>query len=73
MVTVVEGVTEVGVEGMNVGEAGEVGEHFSEALGDSLLGEFDLSHVERSNSINFVSWMDYSRSTSLGPGQNYIY
>lgn len=45
MVAIVEGVAEVGVEGVDVGEAGEVGEHFGEAFGDCLLGEFDFSHA----------------------------
>jgi len=61
VVTVVEGVTEVGVEGMNVGEAGEVGEHFSEALGDSLLGEFDLSHAK-----GVCGWHDLEKNSYDG-------
>lgn len=68
MVAIVEGVAEVGVEGVDVGEAGEVGEHFGEAFGDCLLGEFDFSHVERTNSINLVSRMNHSWCTSLSPG-----
>jgi len=73
VVAVVEGVAEVGVEGVDVGEAGKVGEHFGEAFGDCLLGEFDLSHVERSNSINLVPRMNYCWCTSLGPSQDYIH
>ena len=46
MIAVVEGVAEVGVEGVDVGEAGEVGEHGGEALRDGLLGEFDFTHAE---------------------------
>ena len=45
MISIVEGVAEVGVEGVDVGEAGKVGEEFGEAVGDGLLGEFDFAHA----------------------------
>ena len=45
MITVVEGVAEIGVEGVEVGEAGEIGEEFGETVGDGLLGEFDFAHA----------------------------
>jgi len=73
VVAVVECVAEVRVEGVYVGEAGEICEHFGETFGDCLLGEFDLSHVERSNSVNLVSRMNHCWCTSLGPGQDYIH
>ena len=45
VIAIVEGVAKVGIEGVNVREAGKVGEHGGEAVGYGLLGEFDFAHA----------------------------
>ena len=45
MILVVQGVTEIGVEWVDVVEAGEVCEHCCEAFRDCLLCEFDFTHA----------------------------
>mmetsp|Transcript_9318 Transcript_9318/g.19659 ORF Transcript_9318/g.19659 Transcript_9318/m.19659 type:complete len:220 (+) Transcript_9318:304-963(+) len=73
VISIVEGVAEVGVEGMDVGEAGEVGEHRRESVRDCLLGEFDFAHVKVTNSRNLVTGMDHRRRPSLRSRQHDIH
>mmetsp|Transcript_24946 Transcript_24946/g.47820 ORF Transcript_24946/g.47820 Transcript_24946/m.47820 type:complete len:257 (+) Transcript_24946:1583-2353(+) len=73
VISVVEGVAEVGVEGVDVGEAREVGEHGRESVRDCLLGEFDFAHVKVTNSRNLVTGMNHRRSSSLRSRQHDIH
>mmetsp|Transcript_26169 Transcript_26169/g.55211 ORF Transcript_26169/g.55211 Transcript_26169/m.55211 type:complete len:235 (+) Transcript_26169:1681-2385(+) len=73
VIAIVERVAEVGVEGMDVGQAGKVGEHGREAVGDGLLGEFDFAHVKVANPRNLVSGMDHRRRPSLRPRQDDVH
>ena len=45
VVAVVECVAEIGVKGVNVIEAGKVGENLAETFRDGLLSELDLPHA----------------------------
>jgi len=45
MITIVQRITQVGVEGVNVGQSGKVGYHGREAFANRLLCEFDLAHA----------------------------
>lgn len=40
----------------------------AEAFGDSLLGEFYFSHVEGTDTGDFVARMDYGGCFALGTG-----
>ena len=53
MIFVVERVTQIGIEGMDVVEAGEIRQNLRKTFRDGLLGEFDLSHaIEATNTVS---------------------
>ncbi len=58
MISIVERVAQVGIEGMNVAQSRKVGKHLSETFRDGLLGEFDFAHVEITNKGDFVARMN---------------
>ena len=72
VISVVERVAQVGVEGVYVREAGEVVEHGREPLGDRLLGKLDLAHVEGPDAGDLVARMDDRGGAALGPGQDNV-
>lgn len=70
MILVVDDVDEIGIEGVDVVELGEVVKDFGELLMDILTAELDLSHVEGSDSGNVVAWVDDSGGLSLSFGKD---
>mmetsp|Transcript_4667 Transcript_4667/g.9863 ORF Transcript_4667/g.9863 Transcript_4667/m.9863 type:complete len:282 (-) Transcript_4667:279-1124(-) len=73
VIAVVEDVAEVGVEGVDVGEAGGVLEDLGEAFVDGLLGELDLAHVERSDPRDLVPRMNHRGRPTLRPRQHHVH
>lgn len=57
---------------MNIFDFGEVFQDIEEFLIQSLLTEFNFSHVERPNSTDSIAGMDYSGGFSLCLGQNNV-
>lgn len=72
VITVVENVHQVTVEGMNVIHAGEVLENMAQFLIDCLLGVLHLTHVELPNSGNMISLVHNGGSFALRLRQNNV-
>jgi hypothetical protein len=70
MVSVVDDVDEVCVEGVDVVEFGEVVEDFTEAFVDGFSAEFDLTHVKVANTLDVVAGVDDCGSFSLKFGED---
>mmetsp|Transcript_38297 Transcript_38297/g.114685 ORF Transcript_38297/g.114685 Transcript_38297/m.114685 type:complete len:752 (-) Transcript_38297:278-2533(-) len=70
VIAIVQDVGQVGIEGMDIREAGKIVEDLSETIRDGLLGELDLAHVERPDASNLVPRMDDGRRPPLRPGQH---
>ncbi len=45
MIPVIQGVAKIGIEGVDIIEAGKVRQNFGQPFRNSLLGELDLSHA----------------------------
>lgn len=72
VITVIQDMHQITVEGMDIIDLREFDEDVSELFVDGLLGEFDLLHVELTNTRDVVTLVDDGRSLTLGFGKNDI-
>ena len=70
MIPIVENVHQVGVERMDVFQLGELGKNDGQLLVEAGLSEFDLSHVEGTNSADLEMSVNNGRSLALSLGQD---
>jgi len=70
MIPIVENVHQVGVERMDVFQLGELGQNDGQLLVEAGLSEFDLSHVEGTNSADLEMSVNNGRSLALSLGQD---
>jgi hypothetical protein len=72
MISVVDDVDKISIEGVDIIELGETFEDFSVFFMDVFAGELDFSHVEGSDSVDGIAGMDDSGSFTLGFGENNV-
>ena len=72
MVSIVENVHQVSIEGVDVVQLGEAVDDATEFLIHRFLHEFDLSHVELADSLDFETLTDLSRRLALGLRQHNV-
>ena len=65
MVLIIENIEHIREEWMNVRELRELINDCSELFLEGFGAEFDFSHVKLSDSIDGVSWVDFSWGFSL--------
>lgn len=66
MISIVEHIHEISVEGMHVVKFGERINDGLQFLGDGGLHELDLAHVELANTLNLETGRDHGRCLTLG-------
>jgi hypothetical protein len=66
MVLIIENIKKIAIERVNIFDFGEIFKDVEKFFIESLLTEFDFSHIERSNSADSITWMNNSWSLSLG-------
>lgn len=72
VILVIENVHEIRVEGMDLVQLGELGEHACQAIVVALLCIFDLARVELADASNAVLLVDDSWRLTLRLGQSNI-
>ncbi len=72
VVLIVENIEKRGDERVKVVHDGKLLEDSIELLGESVLCEHDLAHVERTNTCDLPSWVNDGRCLSLCLGENNI-
>lgn len=70
MVSVVDDVDEIGVEGVNVVKFGETVEELTEPFVDGFSAEFDLTHVKVTDTLDVVAGTDDGGCLSLSTGED---
>lgn len=72
MVFVVEDVKKVAIERMDVIESWKLVDDCGEFFVKVCLCEFDFAHVELSDAVDCVAFVDYGRGLSLGSTEDYV-
>lgn len=73
MIAIIQRIAQIGVEGVDVVQTGEVIDDMAQFLGNGLLGEFYFAHVEVANSCDLVARVNYGRRTTLCPCQHNVH
>ncbi len=72
MISIVQNVEQVRIEGMNIIDLGKVCKNGIEFFIERILGELYFAHVKRTDTRDLVSFVDYGGSLALCLGKDNI-